>query len=116
MGVPCTAINDTPYHTSMLQYFWIKEGISQCWIIQATGVDGSNLGKFHILRHVIRQRLARLLRYIVMLPFDITRANTPAGVNNLYVEQNHICGTHDGLRACCTEAHGMAFGPSHALY
>ena len=66
--------------------------------------------------HVIHQRLARLLHDIVMLPFDITRANTPAGVNNLYVEQNHICRTRDGLLACCTEAHGMAFGPSHALY
>ena len=59
-----------------------KKGISECWNIQATGVDCSSLGKFHILRHVIRQRSAGLLRYIAMLPFDITGANTPAGVNN----------------------------------
>ena len=71
--------------------------------MQATGVDSSNLGKFHILRHVIRQRLEWLLRYKVILPFDITLANTPTGVNNLYVEQNHICRTNDGPRACCTE-------------
>ena len=41
-----------------------------------------------------------------MLPFDITRANTTAGVNDLYDEQNHNARAHDyplGHHVRCTE-------------